>query len=224
MPVVEVCMRARLREGIAGQAGPAALHLSARENLTQGTDLAFPSVMSRPIVILPARQGGRSGAKDAESDRHDQGGLSSLEHCLYLQSCCCILRDKSRRASIYSKTSFQIFAVDCRAPAAPLESDHATHPSAPFGPLAPPPAVVGSPSHHRPCWQAAEYHQLGTVMCIRAKIGGGRQLGVMPLALGRSGQPVCLRKLPFLRPDDEGENGPLPDHCAATNGLAVLIK
>ena len=53
MPVVEVCMRARLREGIAGLADPASFHLSAREDLTQGTDLAFASVMSRPIVILP---------------------------------------------------------------------------------------------------------------------------------------------------------------------------
>jgi hypothetical protein len=48
MPVVEVRMRRRLREGIAGLADPVALHLSAREDLTQGTDLAFPSVMSRP--------------------------------------------------------------------------------------------------------------------------------------------------------------------------------
>jgi hypothetical protein len=45
--------------------------------------------------------------------------------------------------------------------------------SAPFG-LAPPPAVMGS-SHHRPCWQAAEYHQLGAVLRIAAKIGGARR-------------------------------------------------
>ena len=73
---------ARLREGIAGLADPASFHLSAREDLTQGTDLAFASVMSRPIVILPTREGGRGCAKDAESDRHDQGPLSILEHCL----------------------------------------------------------------------------------------------------------------------------------------------
>jgi len=73
---------ARLREGIAGLADPASFHLSAREDLTRGTDLAFPSIMSRPIVILPTREGGRGCAKDAESDRHDQGRLSMLEHCL----------------------------------------------------------------------------------------------------------------------------------------------
>jgi hypothetical protein len=80
MPVVEVCTRRRLREGIVGLADPACL--PAREDLTQGTDFAFPSVMSRPIVILPTREGGRGCGKDAESDRHDQGGLSKLEHCL----------------------------------------------------------------------------------------------------------------------------------------------
>ena len=73
---------ARLREGIAGLVDPASFHLSAREDLTQGTDLAFASVMSRPIVILATREGGRGCAKDAESDRHDQGRLSMLEHCL----------------------------------------------------------------------------------------------------------------------------------------------
>jgi hypothetical protein len=53
------------------------------EALTQGTDLAFPSVMSRPIVVFRTpRVGGRGRAKDAESDGHDQGGLSILEHCL----------------------------------------------------------------------------------------------------------------------------------------------
>jgi hypothetical protein len=70
-------MRVRLREGIAGLADPT--YLPAREDLTQGTDLAFPSVMSGPIVVFrAAREGGRDRAKDAESDRHDQGGLSIL--------------------------------------------------------------------------------------------------------------------------------------------------
>ena len=73
---------ARLREGIAGLADPASFHLSAREDLAQGTDLAFASVMSRPIVILPTREGGRGCAKDAENDCRDQGGLYILEHCL----------------------------------------------------------------------------------------------------------------------------------------------
>ena len=83
MRVAGASPAARLREGIAGLAAPASFHLSAREDLTQGTDLAFPSVMSCPIVILRTpREGGRCCAKDAESDRHDQGGLSMLEHCL----------------------------------------------------------------------------------------------------------------------------------------------
>ena len=82
MPVAEACILGRLREGIAGLAAPAALHLSAGEDLTIGTDLAFPSVLSRPIVILPTREGGSGRAKDAEGNRHDQGGLSLLEHCL----------------------------------------------------------------------------------------------------------------------------------------------
>jgi hypothetical protein len=76
VPAVEVRMHARLCEGITELAAPPA----AQEELTRGTDLAFVSVMSRPIVILPAREGGCG--KDAESDRHDQGGLSMLKHCL----------------------------------------------------------------------------------------------------------------------------------------------
>ena len=80
MPAVEVCMSRRLREGTVGLADPACL--PAREDLTQGTDLAFPSVMSRPIVILPTREGGRGCAKDAEGDRHAQGRLFTLEHFL----------------------------------------------------------------------------------------------------------------------------------------------
>ena len=83
VPVVEVCMRAQLCEGIAGLADPASFHLSAREDLTQGADLAFPSVMASPIVILRTpREGGRCCAKDAENDCRDQGGLYILEHCL----------------------------------------------------------------------------------------------------------------------------------------------
>src|SRR6516164_268832 len=83
VPVVESCVRARLCEGIARLADPASFHLSAREDLTQGTDLAFPSVMSRPIVILRTpREGGRGCAKDAENYRRDQGRPSILEHCV----------------------------------------------------------------------------------------------------------------------------------------------
>jgi hypothetical protein len=79
VPVAAGCVRARLREGIVGLADPA--YLPAREDLTHGTDLAFVSVMSRSIVILPTREGGRGCAKDAERDRHDQGCFSRLEHC-----------------------------------------------------------------------------------------------------------------------------------------------
>jgi hypothetical protein len=53
------------------------------EALAQGTDLAFASVMAPLSVVFPApRVDGRGRAKDAEGDRHDQGRLSVLEHCL----------------------------------------------------------------------------------------------------------------------------------------------
>jgi hypothetical protein len=65
--------------------------------LTQGTDLAFPSVMSRPIVVFrPARVGGRGRPKGAESDRHNQGGLSIFEHRLISKLLCVINRGGPR--------------------------------------------------------------------------------------------------------------------------------